>query len=158
MEMVWKRIALLTVFLAIAASLLAAEDPFIGTWALNKEKSKFDPGPMPQNITHTYQAWEKDGMKIKTVTVGTNGKESVREYTEKFDGKEYVEPNDAGRDHVSIKRVNAYRQEGVGTLKGVVTGRFSRQISPDGKTMTIETVGLTPDGRQKHDIRVFDKQ
>jgi len=125
---------------------------------LNKEKSRFDPGPMPQNITHTYQPWGKDGMKIKTVTVGKDGKENVREYTEKFDGKEYVEPNDPGRDHVSIRRINAYRQEGVGTLKGVVTGRFSRQISPDGKTMTIETTGTTPDGRPKHDIRVFDKQ
>ena len=135
-----------------------SKDPFIGTWKLNRDKSKFDPGPMPQTIVHTYQPLPPDGMKIKTVTVGANGKESVREYTEQFDGKEYAEPNDPGRDVVSIKRVNDYRQEGNGKLKGVVTSTFSRQISPDGKTMTIETTGTTPEGKPKHDVRIFDKQ
>ena len=151
------KITILSVFLFSVAA-WAADDPFIGTWKMNREKSKFDPGPMPQMITHTYQPFPPDGMKIKTVTVSANGKESMREYTEQFDGKEYSEPNDPGRDVVSIQRINAYRQEGIGKLKGVITARFSRQISPDGKTMTIETKGTTPDGKPKHDIRVFDKQ
>lgn len=158
-------IAAVSVFLFSVAAWSAArpgsnsgKDPFIGTWKLNLDKSQFDPGPPPQTIVHSYRPLPPDGMKIKTVTISASGKENVREYTEQFDGKEYPEPNDPGRDVVSIKRVNAYRQEGTGKLKGVVTGTFSRQISPDGKTMTIETIGTTPDGRPKHDLRVFDKQ
>ena len=153
-----RRLGLLAALLSISVALMAADDPFIGTWKLNRDKSKFDPGPMPQTIVHTYQPLPPDGMKIKTVTVGANGNESVREYTEQFDGKEYVEPNDPGRDVVSIKRVSRYKQAGMGRLQGVITSRFTREISPDGKTMTIETTGTTPEGKPKHDIRIFDKQ
>src|SRR5207253_2967384 len=120
---------------------------FIGTWKLNQAKSKFDPGPPPQNITHTYEPFDGDGMKITTVTVSANGKESTRTYTEKFGGKEYPEPNDPGRDVVSIKRANPSRHEGIGKLRGVITAHFSRQISPDGKTMTIKTDGTIPEGK-----------
>src|SRR5579884_3061413 len=63
MNMLARKIAIFAAALAIALPLLAGTDPFIGTWVLNKEKSRFDPGPMPQNITHTYQPWGKDGMK-----------------------------------------------------------------------------------------------
>lgn len=153
-----RTVTLAVAMLILSAGLRAAEDPFIGTWKLNPAKSKFDPGPAPKNITPTYEPYGDDGLKITTVTVSTKGQESKREYTVKFDGKEYPVPHDAGRDMVSSKRVNPYRHEGVGKLHGQVTGIWSRQISKDGQTLTLTTDGTTPQGEAKHDVRIFDKQ
>ncbi len=152
-----RMIVVLAAVLSVSAGLRADDDPFIGTWKLNLAKSKFDPGPPPKNITHTYVPFGDDGLKITTVTVNAKGEESKREYTVKFDGKYYPVPNDPGRDEVSSERPNSYRHEGLGRLRGQVNAHWSRQISKDGKTLTITTDGTNPEGKPKHDIRVFDK-
>ena len=58
--------------LAICASvtvLLGAGNPFIGTWKLNTEKSKFSPGSEIRNMTITF---ELDGNRIKRIAAGTD--------------------------------------------------------------------------------------
>jgi hypothetical protein len=48
--------------LLVPGLLRAQSNPFIGTWKLNTAKSKYSPGPAPQNQTTTYQA-QGDGVK-----------------------------------------------------------------------------------------------
>ena len=41
----------------------AQHDPVLGTWTMNPEKSKFNPGPAPQNVVRTYVA-AGDAVKV----------------------------------------------------------------------------------------------
>ena len=64
-----KRFLSVSLFL-IAASLLGADNPFLGTWKLNTEKSKSSPGPSPQSLTVTFEA---DGENVRRTATGIDG-------------------------------------------------------------------------------------
>jgi len=53
-------IAVLTV--VASAPVLAQSNPLVGTWKLNLEKSKFNPGPAPMSLRRTVEA-QGDGAK-----------------------------------------------------------------------------------------------
>src|SRR5258706_16362446 len=46
-----------------STSLWADDDPLMGTWKLNVEKSKFSPGKPPLSATNTYKPYGKDGFQ-----------------------------------------------------------------------------------------------
>src|SRR3974390_3170067 len=75
--------AVLVVMLAAGSVLLAQSNPFVGTWKLNLEKSKFNPGPAPQSQTRT---WDAAGM-VMVNGVGATGKAFSYGYSVKGDGK-----------------------------------------------------------------------
>src|SRR5690242_15834772 len=66
----------------------AQSETATGTWKLNVQKSRFNPGPAPQSQTIM---WEKvgDAMKFMAQTVTADGKTASMEYTYKYDGKDY---------------------------------------------------------------------
>src|SRR5215472_16333495 len=61
---------------AIAAMMLPrialAQSELIGTWKLNAEKSKFNPGPAPKNSVLTYEA-AGEGVKVTNEGVNAPG-------------------------------------------------------------------------------------
>lgn len=160
-----KRMALLSIMLGISISVFAADDPFVGTWLINLDKSKFDPGPPPKVLINKYESLGADGLKITTVSL-TNTGLTVRNYTEKYDGKEYSSGETYGApvpDMVSVKRIDAYTVEGQYTRAGQVRSRFRRVVSKDGKTLTTTAEGTTSGemnkgGQHYKDVRVYDKQ
>jgi hypothetical protein len=160
-----KRIAILLMMLCMSVGVFAADDPFIGTWLINLDKSKFDPGPPPKVLINKYDASGADGLKITTVSL-TNTGLTVRQYTEKYDGKEYSSGETYGApvpDMVSVKRIDAYTVEGQYTRAGKVRSKFRRVVSKDGKTMTTTAEGTTSGemnkgGQHYKDVRVYDKQ
>ena len=68
-----RRVLACSLFLGLAGLLLGADDPFVGTWKLNLEKSKFppsQPGRAVKEETLTIEMTSDDG----TVTMkGTRG-------------------------------------------------------------------------------------
>ena len=48
----------------LAARLLAADNPFLGTWKLDVAKSQFSPGPGPKELTVRL---EQDGDKVHRI-------------------------------------------------------------------------------------------
>jgi len=70
-----------------ALAMYAADNPMMGTWTLNKAKSKIAPGATI-NTTVVYSA---DGDNIKVTTDGSDakGQATHTEWVGKFDGKEY---------------------------------------------------------------------
>jgi len=52
---------LLLVVVASSVALSQTTNPFIGTWKLNVEKSKFDPGSAVRGSTTTYEDRENGG-------------------------------------------------------------------------------------------------
>jgi hypothetical protein len=145
--------------LACTLSVRAADDPMNGTWKLNIAKSTFDPGPPPESLVNKYEPDGKGGVKVTTIQTDAKGDHTDREYTERYDGKEY-DANSRGGDKVRLKRIDSHTVEGTYTRNGKDRTSFRRVVSKDGKTLTVDAHGESPNakGRQYHDVRVFDRQ
>ncbi len=152
------KIALLAALLGISVIAFAADDPMDGDWKLNLAKSKIGMSSKPKSLINGYHTDASGNVKVTTDNVSADGKKTHREYTERYDGKEYNADSQGG-DTVSLKRIDSHTVEGAYKRDGKVRATFRRTVSKDGKTLTTESQGESPTvkGQQYHDIRVFDK-
>ncbi len=58
---------------------------------------------------------------------------------------------------MTFKKLDANTAGSTFKLAGKVTATNLRTLSADGKTLTIESKGTTPDGKPRHDMQVFEK-
>lgn len=129
----------------------------IGTWKLNIALSKFS-GPPPKSHMRTFED-RGDGVLIFiNEQIDAEGKPVFASYgvsyTVKVDGKDYpmgVNPKTGARLTVAVKIVDPYTVEFTTKADGKVTGRGSRHVSKDGKTLTYKNA----EGQQ---TLVFDRQ
>ena len=143
---------------ALALALAAdAVDPVVGTWMLNLEKSKFNPGPGPKSQTRVYTQ-SADGITLKVDGVAADGSAVSQEVTYKYDGKDYAFKGGPGFDALSLKQVDAHTVESAQKKAGKVTGKTVRKISDDGKVLTLATKARDAKGIAHDDVAVFDKQ
>jgi hypothetical protein len=142
-----------------ASSLQAQGNPIVGTWKLNLEKSKFDPGPAPKSLTRTVAA-DGDGLKYTFEGVGADGKALSYSFAVKFDGKDYpvMGSMPSGADNISGKKVDANHYEATLKKGGKVIGTSKVTVSADGKATTVDATGTTAAGAKTHDVQVYDKQ
>ena len=142
-----------------ASSLQAQGDPVAGTWKLNIEKSKFDPGPAPKSQTRKVEA-QGDGLKYTFEGVGADGKSVTYGFTVKFDGKDYpiTGSHPSGADTVSTKKTDANHYEATLKKGGKVVGTGKVSISADGKVTTVDASGTNAAGAKTHDMLVYEKQ
>src|SRR5215470_15263603 len=97
----------LGLMLAAGIASLSAQtsDPRIGTWKLNVAKSKYSPGPMPQNLTVKVES-AGQGEKVTAEFVNADGTRTTTQYTANFDGKDSPLKGSQIADTVSLKRIN----------------------------------------------------
>lgn len=150
------RLALALALCAAFATVAAAADPFAGTWRLNTEKSKYDPGPPPDKAMVTI---ESDGV---TTTVKAEssfeGKPLMTSYKAKLDGTPAPLEGSPVADMVSVKKVDEQTRE-MKSMKGGNTVSESRAtVSADGKTATVVGSGLNPKGVKTTFTAVYEKQ
>jgi hypothetical protein len=150
----------IALFAVIAStSLLAQSNPLVGTWKLNTEKSKFDPGPAPKSMTRTVVA-QGDGVRYTFDGVSSDGNPISYRFSVNFDGKDNPVtgsvPN--GADTVSAKRINANSYEATLKKGSKVLGTSKVTVSKDGKVTTVDSQGMTAAGVKTHDVQVYDKQ
>lgn len=146
----------LTLALSLIAGGACFANPHMGTWKLNEAKSKLDPS-MGKNTSVVYAA-SGDSIKVTVDGVDKDGKATHNEWTGKFDGKDYPVTGDPTID------TRSYRKDGEGTLemtikkdgKIVMTGRIV--IAADGKSRTVTTSGMNPEGKKIEGTGVYDKQ
>jgi len=143
---------------AIGADMLA------GTWKLNVAKSKYSPGPAPQNNMVKFEAID-GGIKLVADGLDSQGKKTHNEYTAKYDGKDNPtkpmldgKPNPNGADAVSYKKIDDYTYEATAKLKGKPLNVARHVISKDGKMRTVTTTGTNAQGQKVSDVTVFEKQ
>jgi len=147
---------LLLAGIAITSSVRAADDPSNGTWKLNVAKSKFVPGPAPksdtvtikiENGTETYSAEGEDA----------SGKPTKMSFTAKLDGTDAPVTGNPNGDTISIKHPSP--NHFVGTIKkdGKAAVTVHVTVSADGKTRTVTFTGKNADGKDIHDVRVYEK-
>jgi hypothetical protein len=71
--------------IATAGAALAADDPFIGKWLLDRDHSKYQSGDVPQSMTITMEAADQ-GVHYRSETTFNNGGHTASEYTASYDG------------------------------------------------------------------------
>jgi hypothetical protein len=148
---------LATVAIAIISLSAQAGDALAGTWELNLEKSTFNPGPPPQNLTRTY---EVTGQQEKMVAKGIDakGNPTLNQYTANRDGKDYPYEGWPLADTISLTPVDPFKTTYTfkKAEKVVMTG--TRVISQDGKMMTLPIKFTTPNGQLVDSIWILDKR
>ena len=144
----------------LSAAVLAADNPFIGTWKLNLAKSKFDPGPSVKSRTVTI---EEAGLGVKWAIdqVDANGIHRTVVESPKFDGRDYPRTGSPtpDADTIALKRINAHTLEETLKKAGKVVATYRQVVSKDGKERTAtQLTGIDASGQSVHDVLVFDKQ
>src|ERR1700730_10870050 len=110
-----KRVSLILTFvvlcLGVPALMLGEDNPNIGTWKLNVEKSKFTGMPAPKSMTRNVSA-DGDSVKYSYEGTGPDGTAMTYSFTVKYDGKDYPVTGSAppfGSDQIAIKRVTSHK-------------------------------------------------
>jgi hypothetical protein len=143
--------------LALAAPALAQNDPAAGTWKLNPAKSRYSPGPVPKSNLITITVVE-NGLKVSGQGIDGDGKPTSINYTVTYDGKAKPVTGSPDYDSTSGKRINASTTEQTRKLAGKMVQTQKREVSADGKTMTITTRGKDKDGRTINNVAIYEKQ
>jgi hypothetical protein len=133
-------------------------DPLVGVWKLNPAKSKASPGSsVPKSATIKYET-QGEALKVTADIVDQDGTTRHQAYTAMFDGKESPVTGDPDRDSTTMKRIDAYTAEVVGTKAGKPSVTYRRVVSKDGKTLTLRETGTDAKGQKVNDVAVYDKQ
>jgi len=134
-------------------------NPFLGKWALNLEKSTFDPGPSgmkSQTIIVTAAA----GGATHTVidTVGADGSTYHVEYTSANDGKAVPTTGDADSDSVVQTSLNPNTVKVVYMKAGKATATGTLTVSKSGKKFQGPFYGTNADGSKWNNHFVYVHQ
>jgi hypothetical protein len=143
--------------IAIPQTAFAQSDPLIGTWKLNLAKSTFSPGPQPRSRTVTTLA-EGQGHKFTLEEIDAEGNPSKAVIMTFNDGKSHPVTAVPAYDAASDKQVSDSTGWVIRTKAGKVVQTLIGETSADGKTWTITTAGVTPDGQQLYNVAVYDKR
>ena len=142
----------LTLFVTIAAA-----DQSSGTWNMNAEKSKYSPGPPPKSLTVVVES-DENNYKIDATGTDADGQPMHVQYSAKFDGKDYPATGIPNADTVSVKRIGANTVETKQKKDGKVVMTITTKLSEDGKTRTSTWRGKNAEGKEVHNVVVFDKK
>jgi hypothetical protein len=153
-----KRFAYVLVSGILWASLaVGAADPFVGKWRLNPQKSQYAPGTIPVRMVIEMDA-VGDGIHYRSETTYSNGYSTHSEYTADYNGREAIVTGSIGlMTPVSLKRVdsNVVVASYVRALQAIATSR--REVSPDGRIMTITTTSRDRDGKVVTTTGVYER-
>jgi hypothetical protein len=140
------------------APAFAQNNPAVGTWKLNVEKSTYTPGPAPKSLTRTLEA-KGDNVKYSFEGVSAEGTSVAYSFTVAYDGKESAITGSmpGGADTISIKRIDANNFETTLKKAGNVIGTAKSEISQDGKVTTVTAQGTNADGQAMTSSAVYDK-
>ena len=142
--------------LTFSSTLLAQNEPFLGTWELNLAKSSITRGAPPQSETIENVA-EAGGFKSTLTTVTGRGK-GVEIHHYNFDGAFHQTEGGDPRE-LSFKRVDRRNIDSDTKRNGQITVKRHFQLSEDGRTMTIVASGTSGGGRAYvNDTRVYDRK
>jgi hypothetical protein len=134
------------------------QDPFVGTWTLNVEKSEFDANHHPTAGTMVYELDAQGHYLMKAE--GRNAKgEAVAERPTKIipDGKEHPIPDFPGLVAIATRpdpntiTVEARRED------GSVVGGGTSVVSADGKSLTAINFGWDSQLRQFKQRTMWDR-
>ncbi len=141
--MSWKSLGLLVATFAFSTTLMAQNDPFLGIWQLNGEKTS----NYQQQSQMIINVPSPDGFISIRATIGKDNKSSTETHPVAFDGKPHQTTGGDPRE-ISYKRIDANTIERTHNRDGKISVD-TEQVSKDGKTLTVT---------QPAAVRVYEKQ
>ena len=151
----FRNAALAVCILAVTA--MAADNPFLGTWKLNADKSKISGADALQNVTVQY---EMDGESMKASVQGTDAQGQAVNFTYEatLDGKPGTATGSSTFDTIALQKVGTHVIRATAKKGAKVAYVDRRTVSTDGKTLTIARSGTDSKGKKYQSTLVFDKQ
>ena len=148
--------AVATLVCAISGAALAqSDDPLVGTWKLNVDKSK---GALFKSGTTKIEAVGA-GVKFTVEMVAADGAVSHWSFTANYDGKDNpVVGNSPYGDVVAVTRVDAKTTQLSNKQGGKPTVTQTIVVSSDGKTRTTTTKGTNAKGQAMDTMAFYEKQ
>lgn len=140
-----------------AAHSAPPDDPAIGTWKLNVEKSRFMPGPGWKSQVRVYES-TPDGVSVTLTGLDAAGEKARVSYTYAYDGQDYPIQGSKSYDTLNAVRVDALTVKSEEKRSGETVAIAVCTVAPDGKTLTITDQGVDKDGRAFSQVMVFDRQ
>lgn len=141
--MSWKSLGVLVAILAFTTGVAAQNEPFLGIWQINLEKTT-NYQQQTQMIINLPTA---DGFTSIRATIGKDGRSSTEIHPVAFDGKPHQTTGGDPRE-ISYKRIDANTVERTHNRNGKISVD-TEQVSRDGKTLTV---------KQENAVRIYDKQ
>lgn len=130
----------------VAVLFAQASEPLFGTWKLDVNKSKYTPGPAPQNSTKRYEPY-KGGLKASQDTTTAKGDQQHIEIVGAIDGKDYPSTGNAEIDTYSFKKTGERSYEIVQRKAGKAIYTVQTTVAPDGKSRTVVQKGTNAQGK-----------
>ena len=146
--------------LGVPALMLGQDNPQMGTWKLNVEKSKYTGMPAPKSLTRTVEA-EGDNVKYSFEGTGPDGSSLAYGFTVKYDGKDAPITGSGaplGADHIAIKRVDSHTFSATLKKGDKVVATSRSVVSHDGKMTTLTSKGTDANGKAVSSTQIYDKQ
>ena len=146
------------------------KDPIIGTWNLNLQKSKYNPGPAPRSGVRRYEVTEDGFINYISVGVDSHGSPTFNQVTYKYDGKDYpvysqanlplfyttgVKPGTQAYRVIDPNTVELTPKDNAGKITFI--GVRTRSVSRDGKTLTDIQKGTNAQGQMVDIVQIFDR-
>lgn len=150
-------VAVLLMPLASRAHAQQANDPVVGTWVLNVAKSTYaTPADKPKSGTRMY---EVIGGKLHSAgqTVRANGAVDRYEFTGAYDGKDAPYTGSTG-DRITMTMVNARTVDATLKKGSTVVQKTRREVSTDGKSLTMTTTRYDAAGKGTTSTAVYDRK
>jgi hypothetical protein len=153
-------LAVAVICLSISGVMMAQDNPLVGTWKLNLEKSKYSAGMAPKSLTRTVSV-DGDSVKYSFEGAGPDGAALMYAFTVKYDGKDYDITGSGApysADHIAIKRINSHSYSATLKKDGKIVGTSTATVSKDGKTTTVAGKGKDAKGNSLEATQVYEKQ
>lgn len=146
------RFAWAVLLLALVPVLAAAEDPFTGTWILDRQASQG--GAKSQVLTITVS---EDRESYRSELTQTDGTRQVTHYTAAYDGREYpsettvTHPDGTtvrSEDAVILRKIDLQTRERYWRRNGRVIRILRRTVSADGHILTSKVIDVDASGQE----------
>ena len=137
-----------------------SENPFIGTWDLDKNGSSFGNIPVPKTMTRTYSDLGTESYMYLLVIINQDDSLGGSSATYRFDKMEYpmATLNQNTPTTISYEKINEKTVQYTVRVNGRVSQIGAKTISPDGRVLTIaiQTIGLQ--GEINNQILKFNRR
>jgi hypothetical protein len=142
----------------LAASAFASDDPFVGKWVLDIERSEYPTGSCPKTMVIEMEA-VGHGVRYKSDAVYANGKTVHSEYTADYDGNQAIVMGTHGMMlPVILKRIDSNTVVASYTKYLQVVATSRRVVSEDKRFMTVTTTSKDSSGKSVTTIGVYKRQ
>jgi hypothetical protein len=135
----------------------SAPETWVGTWALNVEKSVYNPGPGPYRRGAMTVEIVGDQVRFAYDLVMQRGGVQHMEWTGRFDGEDYMVQGVDDYVTYAYSPVSDREYQVVTKVDRQIVAISTVTVSADGRTLTTSTGGRNARGDEITNVTVYEK-